>query len=218
MHSDEELAEKNRKELYKEYYDPDQFFSQESRCFCFDIAKGLLFVAKRESSDNWYISTKCVRAILLTQFCWNYASPLNKNLNSRVVRELLSEQMINLKIFEDRTIMDIDRIDTERIARIYANFKDVFGQTGASQSLGLLNPSLFMMWDKRIREFLRNKIIDGIDDGRKPEHYLNYLRGMKDIIKDYSIMDKIEDDEYLSLKQYKYLYVHANNLVENEES
>jgi hypothetical protein len=80
------------------------------------------------------------------------------------------------------------------------------GQTGASKALSLLNPKLFVMWDTRIRNKLRKKIIPGIGNGEKAEYYINFLKGIQKIIHDHHLVSKIKKNDHIAKKIDEYHY------------
>jgi hypothetical protein len=78
------------------------------------------------------------------------------------------------------------------IKTLYKRFSEVFGATGASKALHLLNPRLFVMWDDNIR---KNYKIDLPDESG----YLRFLKMVKieitDFVKDYAEREGLSFEE-----------------------
>lgn len=194
-------------DLYEQFYDPTDNFKEEPRAFCYDLSRELISEAKNQVSDDWYMCEETVTAILLLLFCWNFASPITKKLKRQDIRDLLEKTKSNLKTLDTKTIMNFDKHDEKVITNVYREFKDALGQTGASKALSLLNVKLFVMWDTDIRARLRKYLIKGIDNGREPEHYLRFLKGIKTIIKKYHLEKKIPQEAVIAKKVDEYNYV-----------
>lgn len=166
--------------LYDRFYDPSDKLKKEPRYFYYELAMELINKAKI-SCDNWYREENTIKGILLLLFCWNFATKETKKLNFENIKEILLECEEELKELEKYTIEDIadeDKELKEKIKKIYDKFKTLMGQTGASKALSLLNPKLFVMWDTRIRKYLKNfypQYFSGIDNGEKSENYLQFL-------------------------------------------
>lgn len=198
------------KNLYKNFYDPTKRFKKiEPRAFCYDLAQELLKKSKDESTD-WYVSEKTIEGILLLLFCWNFAARKTKRLNKDNIRELLERCLNDLQRLKKISITDFDtRYDSDdikTIQRLYKEFKDELGQTGASKALSLLNPALFVMWDTKIRRELK-KIIKGISNGENPTNYINFLIGIRKIIDSENLEERINKNDFIAKKIDEYHYV-----------
>lgn len=167
--------------------------------------------AKAQNSKNWYTHEETIKAIILLLSCWNFAARKTKDLRKGKIEKLLKKTKKHFESLKDKTILDFDEDgqDGERIKNVYKEFKKVFDQTGASKALSLINPELFVMWDTKIREGLRKRrIIKKISNGEKAEHYLNFLEGIKNIIKECNnLQNEICPGETLAKKIDEYHYV-----------
>jgi len=174
------------KQFYKDF--PTDSFEEEARYFCYEIARELIAKSKIDTPQSWYTNEKTVKGILLLLFCWNFAARITKGLTHKATKELLIRQKQNLIDLEGFCILDNWERQDKKIKIIYKDFKKIFGQTGASKALSLLNPELFVMWDTEIRYFLSNRKadrelrIEGIGNGETGESYIIFLRGIKKIV------------------------------------
>ena len=201
--------------LNEQFYNdfPTDKFEEEARYFCYELSRELIEKAQRESKNEWYVNENTVKAILLLLFCWNFAAKITKKLKTEVVADLLKKQTDNLKCLEQFSIMDDWESHTNQIKKVYADFKVVMGQTGASKALSLLNPKLFVMWDTGIRKFLSSKKADenlrmvGLANGEQPENYISFLIGIKEIIDCLNLHEKISDKNEIAKKIDEYHYV-----------
>lgn len=171
----------------------EEFHQNEPRAFCYDLALSLINEAKENKNGNWYTDQKTIQGIILLLFCWNFASPITKRLTNVKIITLLEEN------YEILTALEAISITTEfndeikkKIIKVFGSFRIVLGQTGASKALSLLNPKLFIMWDTKIREKLRNEgLITGVYNGERPEYYLKYLIDMKAIIGRNNLVERV---------------------------
>jgi len=200
--------------FYKDFHDPTaEFYEKEHRAFCYDVSRRLIEEAKNQDPANWHTHEKTINGILLLLFCWNYRAIKTKGLKRENVIKLLEETKEYLEKLKNERISDFDNLDEwdkEAIKRLYAKFKELFGQTGASKALSLINTELFVMWDSKIRERLKKFPIfriKKIDNGKKPEHYLNFLEGMNGIVKEYKLEEKILKGSSIAKKLDEYNYV-----------
>ncbi len=193
--------------LYKDFSDPSEKFKEEPRAFCYDIASDLIKEGKRQSSD-WYTHEKTIQGILLLLFCWNFAAKETKKLTISKVREVLENNKRELDDLEKYSLLTINESCREMIKKIYKEFRSVFGQTGASKALSLLNPKLFVMWDTKIRNRLR-KIIKDIHNGETPESYSNFLYGIRDIAIKFKLQDRLPTNTILAKKidEFHFAYI-----------
>jgi len=196
-----------RDNLYEHFYDPTNNFKEEPRAFCYDLSQELISKAEIQNPSNWYTHEKTINAILLLLFCWNFASPITKKLKRQDINDLLKKTSKDLKILENKTILNFDKHDEKIIKNVYKEFKSILGQTGASKTLSLMNPKLFVMWDTKIRGRLRKSLINGIANGEKPEHYLKFLKGINCIIKRYNLENKVDQSSPIAKKIDEYNYV-----------
>jgi len=199
-------------ELYKDFCDPTDEFKTEPRYFCYELATELINTAKQANSKDWYQDENTIKGILLLLFTWNFAARKTKELNFDKVRQVLKKCKRELKELESYDIKNIDSDIEEKIKSVFKSFKDLMGQTGASKALSLLNPKLFVMWDTKIRRYLKRnypKYFKGIGNGEKAENYLIFLFGIKNIIQDYSkeIKGKLSGDAIVAKKIDEYHYV-----------
>lgn len=89
---------------------------------------------------------------------------------SEIVLELDKNQRLNMKLLEFN--FD-DQTKTRKIKTIYRKLTDInrIGPTSASMIIHLLNPALFLMWNRKIREFHNT--------GKRAEHYIAFSKRMK---------------------------------------
>jgi hypothetical protein len=193
--------------LYAEFYDPSQDFLSEPRAFCYDVAAQFINEAKNISGEEWYEDTKTIKGILLLLYTWNFAAKETKKLNFQNVGELLRSTKDDLKFLEKFSITIANDETWRVINQLFDKFRRLFGQTGASKALSLLNPALFVMWDTRIRRRLNKCLIPGIKNGENGECYVKFLKGIQKIIKEYHIEDKLPDDSIIAKKVDEYNYV-----------
>lgn len=192
--------------LYDKFYDPSQDFLQEPRAFCYDLATQFINQAKDNDINDWYNDTNTIKGILLLLFTWNFAAKETKKLNFRNVGQLIKNNKNELKILEKYSIETVDEHAWPLIKDVFGKFKMLLGQTGASKALSLLNPALFVMWDTRIRARLTKLLIPGIMNGKYPEHYVIFLKGIQKIIKEYHIKDKLPLGSIVAKKVDEYNY------------
>lgn len=195
-------------EFYSDFIERiDDFHNNEPRAFCFDLALNLLSVAKDESLENWYCHTKTIEGILLLLFCWNYASPITKKLTKPKVKGLLRVTKDDLISIEQYGITNFNENIYQTILRVFREFKNVFGQTGASKALSLLNTKLFIMWDTKIRkQLIRMNIVSNIGNGENPEYYWQFLVDIKNVIERNRLTDLIQypDDIAKKIDEFHY--------------
>ena len=195
-------------EFYKKFYDPTEKFKQEPRYFCYEIATELIKKAQK-MGKNWYEDENTLKGILLLLFCWNFAAKQTKKLKFENLKEVLVKCKKKLQFLEEYSIEDLNPNNKElkkAIEEVYKEFKNLMGQTGASKALSLLNPKLFVMWDTKIRRFLK-EFIKNIENGEKPEHYYNFLLGIKKIILEFNLQEKIPQNSIIAKKIDEYHYV-----------
>ena len=206
--------------FYRDFKSETDKFKKGPRAFCYDLSRDLIKKAKDKDSENWYIREETVNAIILLLLCWNFRRLKIKKegkLNQEI-KELLRKTSKNFESLKNKTILDFDEDgqDGEKIKNVYKEFKKVFGQTGASKALSLINPELFVMWDTKIREGVGRELkkrqfipfIKEIANGEKSEHYLNFLKGIKSIIKECNnLQNEICPGEVLAKKIDEYHYV-----------
>ena len=205
--------------LYENFYNPSEEFKREPRYFFYDMAIDLINKAKKSSKD-WYTDENTIKGILLLLFTWNFAARKTKELNFDNVKKVLLECENNLRHLEVYSIENINKNAENKIKNVFGKFKELMGQTGASKALSLLNPKLFVMWDTKIREYLRQeKIIKGIGNGEKPEYYVKFLLEIKNIIERYNIKDKLSKSDIVAKKidEYNYVRIVQKN-KENKEN
>lgn len=193
--------------LYAEFQDPSYQFLREPRAFCYDLATQFVNEARQTAGDNWYDDIKTVKGILLLLFTWNFAARATKKLTFANVGRLIRDSKEDLKCLEQFSIEDADERVWDVTKKVFANFKKLLGQTGASKALSLLNSRLFVMWDTDIRKRLRKELIPGINNGKSPEDYVTFLKGIQRIIKDYRISEKLPSGSIVAKKIDEYHYV-----------
>ena len=197
----------SRDRLYDEFYDPSEDFSIEPRSFCYDLAIQLINDAKSASRKDWYNDLNTVKGILLLLYTWNFAAKETKKLNFQNVGEVIRNSKDDLIFLEKYSIFTANTPAWKVIKCVFDRFRDVFGQTGASKALSLLNQDLFVMWDTAIRKRLRKELIPGIMNGENGEYYVIYLKGIQSIIEEYHIRDKLDDTSVVAKKIDEYHYV-----------
>ncbi len=144
---------------------------------------------------------------MILLFAWNFAARETKKLNFNNIGRLLRKIKDDLEKMETVSIENVNEDQLKIVKKVFCHSKKLFGQTGASKALSLLNPQLFVMWDTKIRTTLR-KMIVGIDNGEKPDNYIKYLRGIKNIICENNIKAKLAPDSIVAKKIDEYNYAH----------
>jgi len=140
------MKKKSVKSFYKYFPSKCSKFNNEIRAVCYIRAKEL--IDKVRGSRKWHMKEETIDAIIILLFCWNFATPITKRLKRNRIIKLLTKTCNNLSSLENYCIVDNNWVEKELIIKnVYNKFKTVFGQTGASKVLSLLNPKLFMMWD-----------------------------------------------------------------------
>ena len=196
-----------RDELYNEFYDPSHDFLCEPRAFCYDLATQFINHAKDIADKEWYDDINTIKGVLLLLYTWNFAAKYTKRLNFQNVGELIHNVKGDLKFLEKYTIRTADSSAWEVIIRVFDQFRNLLGQTGASKALSLLNPELFVMWDTAIRKRLRRQLIPGIMNGESGEYYVIFLKGIQKIIEEYHIAEKLPQNSVIAKKVDEYNYV-----------
>ena len=193
--------------LYNEFYDPSQDFIREPRAFCYDLATQFINQAKKTADENWYEDINTIKGALLLLYTWNFAAKETKKLNFQNVGQLMRNTKDDLKLLEKYSIRTADHGAWDVIKQIFEQFRSLIGQTGASKALSLLNPELFVMWDTAIRKRLKRALIPGIMNGESGEYYVIFLKGIKKIIEEYRIAEKLPQNSVVAKKIDEYNYV-----------
>jgi len=188
---------------YKFFYDPTEEFSKEPRAFCYDLA----FEMTRKDKRTFIVSDETVNGILLLLLTWNFAAPITRTLKQAKIRVLLSKNKERIDRLKNVTICSFADIYNSDVEVLFENFKKMFGQTGASKALSLINPRLFVIWDTEIRKELNKKYIKGIGNGETAEKYVRYLTGVQGIIKKYKLETKIKNKNEIAKKFDEYNFV-----------
>lgn len=193
--------------LYEDFYDPTEAFSREPRAFCYEMAISLIDQSKGDNIRFWYTDTKTVQAILLLLFCWNFAARETKRLTMESTRKVLRDNENCLRQLENFSLFTFTPEVEPLIRSVFSRFRRVFGQTGATKALSLINPALFVMWDTKIRQRLRRELIRGIDNGQTAEQYILFLRGIREYAYQYNFQQQLKRNAILAKKIDEYHYV-----------
>ena len=193
--------------LYNEFYDPSEDYLREPRAFCYDLATQLINDAKSAADKDWYEDKNTVKGVLLLLYTWNFAAKKTKKLNFRNVGELICNSKDDLIFLEKYSISTADIHAWSVIRSVFDQFRNVFGQTGATKALSLLNPELFVIWDTAIRKRLKKELIPGIRNGENGEYYVTFLKGIQKIIEQYRIAEKLPQNSIVAKKIDEYHYV-----------
>lgn len=196
-----------RDKLYDEFYDPSQDFLHEPRAFCYDLATQFITQAKGISIEGWYEDINTIKGVLLLLYTWNFAAKETKKLNYQNVGHLIRITKNDLKFLEKYSIRTADNASWDAIKRVFDQFRNLLGQTGASKALSLLNPELFLMWDTAIRKRLKRQLIPGIMNGESGEYYVIFMKGIQKIIEEYHIAEKLSQNSVIAKKLDEYNYV-----------
>jgi hypothetical protein len=196
-----------RDKLYNEFYDPSHDFLCEPRAFCYDVATQLINEAKDVADKEWYVDINTIKGVLLLLYTWNFAAKKTKKLDFQNVSELISNTKDDLKFLEKYSIKTADKNVWEVISRVFDQFRNLLGQTGASKALSLLNPELFVMWDTEIRKRLKRQLITGIKNGERGKYYVIFLKRIQEIIEEYRIAEKLPPNSVVAKKIDEYHYV-----------
>ncbi|MCX8105590.1 MAG: hypothetical protein N3D80_06955 [Ignavibacterium album] len=208
-------------EFYSDFLERiNDFHNNEPRAFCFDLALSLINTAKADDLENWYYHNKTIEGILLLLFCWNFASPITKKLTKQRIESLLRNSKDDLISLEQYSIANINENAHQIILRLFKEFKNTFGQTGASKALSLLNTKLFIMWDTKIRrQLVRMNIVSRIGNGENPEDYLQYLLDIKNVIQRNQLTSLINNPDNIAKKidefHYAKIVVGISNINQN---
>lgn len=192
--------------LYDEFYDPSEAYSNEPRAFCYEVSTQLINLAKKAASD-WYENINTTKGILLLLYTWNFAAKETKKISFQDIGELLRATKSDLKSLEKYSIRTADDAVWDSVGRVFDQFRALLGQTGASKALSLLNPELFVMWDTAIRKCLQRELIPGIMNGESGKHYVVFLKGIQGIIAKHRISDRLPPDTIIAKKIDEYHYV-----------
>ncbi len=204
----ERYAEDMKDKLYDGFYDPSQDFLREPRAFCYELATQFINQAKKSAGEDWYEDINTIKGILLLLYTWNFPAKETKKLDFQNVRKIINNTKDDLKSLEKYSIRTADKGAWEKIEHVFDKFKNLFGQTGASKALSLLNPELFVMWDTEIRRQLKKrKLILGIMNGEKGEYYVIFLKGIQKIIEEYRIPENLPQNSVIAKKVDEYNYV-----------
>ncbi len=200
---------------YENFYDPTEEFSKEPRAFCYDLA----FKMIRKDKRTLIVSDETVNGILLLLFTWNFAAPITKILKQVKIQDILSKNKERIDRLKDVTICSFSDAYNSDVEILFDNFKEMFGQTGASKALSLINPRLFVMWDTEIRKELKKKYIKRIDNGQTGKNYTTYLLGVKQIIHDFNLCSKIKNKNEIAKKfdEYNFVKIIMGNKKGSEE-
>ena len=124
-----------------------------------------------------YVSEEVLRKKRLQLYLFSYISTESGILSQMRVKTPLTILKSTFQLKELTLInADLNDIFVENSIRaLYKRFSEVFGATGASKVLHLLNPRLFAMWDDSIR---KNYQINAPDENG----YLRFLKMAKEEI------------------------------------
>lgn len=195
--------------VYSNFRDPtEKFYKKEPRAFCYDLSRDLLKKSKIEKKEMWYTDENAVNAILLLMYCWNFASRITKTLTRLDIEKLLEESINDFNLLEHKNILNFTTEDEEAIGKLYFKFKKVLGQTGASKALSLIDWSLFVMWDTKIRGAFRRMGVTGIGNGESAQSYINFLKVVKKCIIANELTTKINKGSPIAKKldEFHYLF------------
>jgi len=195
-------------DIYDNFHDPSAEFLNEPRAFCYDLAMQFINDERQSGDEEWRTTDDTIKGILLLVFTWNFAAKETKKLNFQNIRGLLKKTQLKLQQLEGVTIETANDNYWNTIKDIFSEFQKLMGQTGASKALSLLNPNLFVMWDTKIRRRLNKSLIPGIKNGELPEQYIIFLKGIKKIISNYKIKEKIPQGAFIAKKIDEFNYVH----------
>jgi hypothetical protein len=193
--------------LYSEFYDPSDDFLEEPRAFCYEVSSQLIAKSKENSKGSWYENDLTIKGILLLLYTWNFASPITKKLDHKGIKHLMRRTQDQLMFLDKYSISNADERAWNVIKPLFDEFSKVFGQTGASKALSLLNTELFVMWDTQIRKELRQDLIKGIGNGETGDSYVTFLKGIQRIIEEYKIESKLPPNSVLAKKIDEYHFV-----------
>jgi hypothetical protein len=188
---------------YEKFFDPTDKFSKEPRAFCYDLALRMI----KKDKGEIVVNNETVNGIFLLLLTWNFAAPITKTLDQEKIRGLLDKNKTRIDKLKNLTICTFEEHYKSDVGVLFENFRKIFGQTGASKALSLINPKLFVMWDTEIRKEIKRKYIKGIGNGETAEKYIIYLFGVKKIIHDYNLCSKITNKNEIAKKFDEYNYV-----------
>lgn len=195
-----------RDRLYSEFFDPSKQFLREPRAFCYDVAASLIRQARKADSRNWQGHPKTAQAIFLLLQTWNAAGRAKQRTPSEIGK-LISQRDSDLRSLAPYSLMTIPDSSWPIVRRIFRTFKASLGQTGASKALSLINPRLFVMWDTRIRARLNRELIKGLGNGKRVIEYQRFLQGLRKIVDDYSLDEKLPKRTIIAKKLDEYHFV-----------
>ena len=108
------------------------------------------------------------------------------------LKKAISSTVTKIALFTGKDLMDVDLNDENvefTIKACFDTFKRVCGSTGASKALHILNPNLFIMWGRKIREAY------GVEDDSN--WYLKSLHKVKSILE--NVIQEYAYDNDLSM-------------------
>jgi hypothetical protein len=193
--------------LYKNFYDPTKKYKRESRAFCYEMCTSMIKQSKRDVTKSWYTNIKTIQAILLLEYCWNFAAKKTKKLSVKSVQKVIFKNEKLLKQLEQYSFLTLPKNLEGIIKKIVASFSHLFDQTGATKALSLLNPELFVMWDTKIRKRLRKELMYKIDNGQTSDQYLLFLHKLQDYSSQYNFKKRLSPNAILAKKIDEYHYV-----------
>jgi hypothetical protein len=197
-------------DFYRRFYDATRAFQKkEPRAFCYDLAMSLIRQAKDDHTQSWYRNLQTTQGIILLLFCWNFAAKKTKKITIARTRRLLQRNERRLRQLENYCLLNFPADAEPLIKKVFSEFLNEFGQTGATKALSLLNTSLFVMWDTKIRAYLRCKrLIPQIGRGETSDQYLQFLKGLRNYSNQYNFTARLTDpNAVLAKKIDEYHYV-----------
>jgi hypothetical protein len=146
-----------------------------------------------------------VEAYLLILATWNFANfrYILTRFDLEEFRRVIKEtepifQRLNKYTFETANFDEL----AQDIKEVYARFKQLVGQTGASKLLHFKHPGLFVMWDTDIRKRFK------IPNHALPDHYIAFLKRMR---QEFGHIRWAKNDRTLAktIDEYNFVVVHG---------
>jgi hypothetical protein len=172
-----------------------KYHEKEQRDIAYVVSRNV--ISKDPSNINFILAS--AKLIIIT---WNAAGfqRLKKEIKDNLENDILeayTKTRLDLEKLKGKRLENLNLNGDElkeTIKKIFQEFssKKSIGPTGASKILHVLNPYLFMMWDRKIREAYHKLRAKNHELGG-PDCYLEFLKQSQEIIK--TILSKRSEDD-----------------------
>lgn len=174
----------------------EEFENIEPRSIFYRAATDLVSLALLHKTE-----LNLAEALTVLLQTWNVTyyrfRPFKKEHISAIETKLENHPEI-LNDLRQRTISDFVDKDREDVKRIFGDFKDVLGKTGAAKCLHLLAPYFFPLWDTNIA------IAYHLGKGDDAERYCRFMEKTKEQVKSISGEQTTSLNPLKLLDEYNY--------------